>query len=123
MSSAYCGFVDAGYLRAQGSRARAIPGGQAQLQAGACVDWLQVIVPQQAAGFDSLSFLRAYWYDGALEPHHPGATEQRHVFDGIAFSAAPPRTPRGAPRQPASSARSNTHTARPRPTSTTQTRW
>ncbi|MGH4007217.1 MAG: NYN domain-containing protein [Pseudonocardiaceae bacterium] len=86
MSGAYCGFIDAGYLRAQGSRARAIPGGRAQLQAGACVDWLQVIVPQQAAGFDSLRFLRAYWYDGALEPHHPGAAEQRHVFDGIAFT-------------------------------------
>lgn len=83
---AYCGFIDVGYLRAQGSRACGIPGGQAQLQASACVDWLQIVLPHQAAGFAGLSFLRAYWYDGALEPHHAGSSEQRHVFDGIAFT-------------------------------------
>jgi uncharacterized LabA/DUF88 family protein len=30
--------------------------------------------------------LRAYWYDGALEPQHVGSSEQRRIFDGIAFT-------------------------------------
>ncbi len=90
MSNAYCGFIDgfidAGYLRAQGGRACDIPGGQAQLQASACVDWLQTTLPSQAACAAGLRFLRAYWYDGALEPQHAGYSEQRRIFDGIAFT-------------------------------------
>lgn len=86
MSNVFCGFIDAGYLRAQGSRACGIPGGQAQLQAAACVDWLQSVLPSQAAGVAGLRFLRAYWYDGALEPQHAESSEQRRIFDGIAFT-------------------------------------
>lgn len=76
MSNVFCGFIDAGYLRAQGSRACGIPGGQAQLRASACVDWLQSILPSPAVGVTGLRFLRAYWYDGALEPQHADASRQ-----------------------------------------------
>ncbi len=86
VSNVFCGFIDAGYLRAQGSRACGIPGGQAQLRASACVGWLQDVLPSQAVGVAGLRFLRTYWYDGALEPQHAGSPEQRRVFDGIAFT-------------------------------------
>lgn len=62
-------------------------GGQAQLRASACVDWLRTILPSQTVGVAGLRFLRAYWYDGALEPQHANAFEQRRVFDGIAFTS------------------------------------
>lgn len=61
MSNVFCGFIDAGYLRAQGSRACGIPGGQAQLRASACVGWLQDVLPSHAVGVAGLRFLRAYW--------------------------------------------------------------
>lgn len=57
VSNVYCGFVDAGYLHAQGSRACGIPGEQAQLRASACVDWLQAIVPSQVVGVAGLRLL------------------------------------------------------------------
>lgn len=86
MSGAYCGFIDVGYLRGQGGKACGIVPGQIQLQAHACVAWLQTILPNQASGLAGLSFLRAYWYDGALEANHSDASAQRHVLDGIAFT-------------------------------------
>ncbi|MDQ3990463.1 MAG: NYN domain-containing protein [Actinomycetota bacterium] len=86
MSGAYCGFIDVGYLRGQGGKACGIKPGQVQLQAHACVTWLQTVLPSQAVGLAGLSFLRAYWYDGALEADHSEASAQRHVLDGIAFT-------------------------------------
>lgn len=86
MSNVYCGFIDVGYLRAQGSKACNIRGDQAQVQARPCVDWLRDVLPTQAADLQGLSFLRSYWYDGAFDPSHASSSEQRRILDAIGFT-------------------------------------
>jgi uncharacterized LabA/DUF88 family protein len=44
------------------------------------------VLPSHAVGVAGLRFLHVYWYDGVLEPQHADSSEQRRVFDGIAFT-------------------------------------
>ena len=73
--SSYAGFIDAGFLRAEGARALGENPRGLRLDAEAVVTW-----------FDSLSygleqrFLRAYWYDARFEPGHDHAEGQRRFF-------------------------------------------
>ena len=80
--SMYAGFIDAGFLRAEGARALGENPRVLRLDAEAVVTW-----------FESLSydldqrFLRAYWYDARFEPGHDHADGQRRFF--IALSQTP----------------------------------
>ena len=82
LSASYAGFIDAGFLRAEGARALGENPRGLRLDAEAVVTW-----------FDSLSysleqtFLRAYWYDARFEPGHDHAEGQRRFF--IALGQTP----------------------------------
>ena len=82
-------FVDAGFLRRAIARALDIPIGQARVDTQQLVDWLRTrwwpaegsppsSIPSQ------LPLLRAYWYDGAVDPVDRRYANQRAYFDKIA---------------------------------------
>lgn len=83
MSATCSGFVDAGYLRAQGAAAVGRKPWEVRLDAAAVVDWLQSRASD--LGIDQ-DLLRTYWYDGAFDPSHVDYRRQRRFFDAIAFT-------------------------------------
>lgn len=78
MGGQLAGFVDAGFLKAQGARAIGAPRRRVQVNARRMVIELQRLVRRDDG------FLRAYWYDGALDPKEPAYRKQRAYFDAIA---------------------------------------
>ena len=83
MPTTSAGFVDAGYLRAQGAAAIGRKPREVRLDAASVVAWLQSCVSEM---FDNHSLLRTYWYDGAFNPSHFDYPGQRKFFDAIAFT-------------------------------------
>ena len=82
MPATYAGFVDAGYLRAEGAKAIGKRAPEVRLDASVTVGWLRGMDKGYAGG----SFLRAYWYDGAFDPSHKEYGGQRRYFDAIAHT-------------------------------------
>ena len=80
MPITYAGFVDAGYLRAEGAKAIGKRAPEVRLNASAAVDWLRGMRRSIVGSV----FLRAYWYDGAFDPSHKEYGRQRRYFDAIA---------------------------------------
>ena len=80
MPIVYAGFVDAGYLRAEGAKAIGKRAPEVRLNARAAADWLRGMDKRIVGS----AFLRAYWYDGAFDPSHKEYGRQRRYFDAIA---------------------------------------
>ena len=78
MPGAYAGFVDAGFLKAEGAKSIGKRPTQIRPDASTVAEWLR----SQVAG----EFLRAYWYDGAYLPSHRDFEKQRRYFDAIAYT-------------------------------------
>lgn len=83
MAATCAGFVDAGYLRAQGAAVTGPKPSKVRPDAAAVVEWLHSYVDEQL--YDH-TLLRAYWYDGAFDASHGGYSNQRKFFDAIAFT-------------------------------------
>ena len=79
MPGSYAGFVDAGYLIAEGARVVGRKRNYVRPSASSIVEWLSCQVPGE-------TFLRAYWYDGAYAPSHREFENQRRYFDAIAYT-------------------------------------
>lgn len=74
------GFIDAGFLRAEGTRA--VLG---RRTAGAWVDCAKLVAwLRDRAEVEDATFLRAYWYDGSFDPSHPGFVRQEQYFRAVA---------------------------------------
>ena len=83
MVDAFAGFVDVGFLRAEGAKAVNRRVQDVRPDASALVRWFKtigrlVLYPQP--------LLRIYWYDGAFEPEHEEYQQQRRFFDAIAYT-------------------------------------
>ena len=83
MSDTYAGFVDAGFLRAEGAKAIGQSPKGVRPDAQAVVGWFRDLARVEALG---QTFLRAYWYDSAFDPSHSGYVGQRSFFDAIALT-------------------------------------
>ena len=77
MHGTSAGFVDAGYLIAEGAKAIDKRPAQVLPRASYVTEWLG----EQASGI-----IRTYWYDGALATTHPAYEKQRRYFDAIAYT-------------------------------------
>ncbi len=82
MAGTYAGFVDVGFLRAEGARAIREHRNNVRPDAAAIVAWFRSIAGQLAGQ----SFLRAYWYDSAFDPAHQHYGGQRSFFDAIGMT-------------------------------------
>ncbi|HKF77967.1 MAG TPA: NYN domain-containing protein [Candidatus Dormibacteraeota bacterium] len=72
------GFIDAGFLKAQGSRALRREIRQTQVNAKPLIAWLKKLAEER-----DREFLRAYWYDGEFDPSDSRYATQRKYFDAI----------------------------------------
>ena len=81
MPESYVGFVDVGFLRAEGCKKIGRSVSDIRADAAAVVDWFHHLPEMQQSG---QNFLRAYWYDGAFETRHREYEGQRRFFDAIA---------------------------------------
>lgn len=81
MPATYAGFVDAGYLRAEGAKAIGKRAREIRLDARGVVEWLRGMDRRRDIVVGE--FLRAYWYDGAFHPSHKEYDGQRRYFDAI----------------------------------------
>ena len=79
MQDTYIGFIDVGFLRAEGAKALDRRAADVELNATAVVDWLVNLRETR-----NETFLRAYWYDGAFDPSHSRYHGQRRELDRIA---------------------------------------
>jgi uncharacterized LabA/DUF88 family protein len=77
------GFVDSGYLKAEGARALSSgdAGGRVRLDAGRVVEWIRDLASSELI---DEPFLRCYWYDGAFDANDQRSVSQRRYFDAIA---------------------------------------
>lgn len=71
------GFVDAGYLIAEGAKAIDKRPAQVLPRASYVTEWL---------ARQTVEIIRTYWYDGALATTHPAYDKQRRYFDAIAYT-------------------------------------
>ena len=78
ISSTYAGFIDAGFLRAEGARALGENPRNVRLDAEAIVTWYKGL-----ADGHSGRFLRAYWYDARFEQGHDHFEGQRRFFAAL----------------------------------------
>ena len=83
MSDTYAGFIDASFLRAEGAKSIGQSPKGVRPDAQAVVSWCRNLARQESL---DQTFLRAYWYDSAFDPSHPGYTGQRSFFDAIALT-------------------------------------
>jgi uncharacterized LabA/DUF88 family protein len=72
------GFIDAGFLKAQGARAQKREVRDTQVNAAPLVEWLKGLAAER-----DCEFLRAYWYDGEFDPSDARYPTQRKFFDAI----------------------------------------
>ena len=84
MPESYVGFVDAGYLRAEGAKMLGKRATAVRPDASAVADWF--FSWPTGSELDGQTFLRAYWYDGAFDPWHSEYGGQRRFFDAIAHT-------------------------------------
>lgn len=80
----YAGFVDVGFLRAEGARQLKAPVSGMRPNAAGLVEWLRHLEIPELVGQE---FLRAYWYDGAWDPSHQQHAGQRAYLDAVASNA------------------------------------
>lgn len=73
------GFIDVGFLKAQGAQALGTDRRSVTPDAQGCVTRLR-----ELAGDEGSVLLRAYWYDGAFEVGHSRYQGQRSYLDAIA---------------------------------------
>ena len=88
--SVYAGFVDAGFLHAEGARSLKIERGEARLDALGVVEWFKQLRENgddAISGVRNADFLRAYWYDGALRPDQEGYKKQSQYFYALTETA------------------------------------
>jgi uncharacterized LabA/DUF88 family protein len=83
------GFVDHGYLRAEGARALKLDRRQARTNAAAVVQWIKRCSepgphPNTVPGGPGARFLRTYWYDGAFDPGDRRRANQERFLAAIA---------------------------------------
>ena len=74
----YAGFVNAGFLRAEGARALDENPRNVRMDSGAVVSWFQDLTFERHA-----RFLRAYWYDARFDSGHELADGQRRFFSAL----------------------------------------
>ena len=75
MPATYAGFVDVGYLRAEGAKALGSNANAVRTMAPELVAWFRNLRAGELAG---QSLERVYWYDGAFDSaHHRAAGQQR----------------------------------------------
>lgn len=79
----YVGFVDVGFLKAEGARLLGTRASMVRPDAQAVVDWFKGL---DCGAVDGATFVRAYWYDGAFDPGHSEYQGQRQFFDAIGFT-------------------------------------
>jgi uncharacterized LabA/DUF88 family protein len=77
------GFVDAGYLQAEGARAIGAHVEDARINPAELVAWLRRCTFPTSEGFRR-DLLRLYWYDGAYDHAHERFAAQRRYFNAIA---------------------------------------
>ena len=77
MTETSAGFVDAGYLIAEGAKAVNKRPKQVFPRASYVTEWINGKVG---------GIIRTYWYDGALPTTHPAYEKQRRYFDAIAYT-------------------------------------
>jgi uncharacterized LabA/DUF88 family protein len=79
MSAFFVAFVDGGFLKASGASAIHKRSHEVVIDGTQLMHWLR--------GFRAYGptdeLLRAYWYDGALDPTHRGFPAQRRYFDAL----------------------------------------
>lgn len=86
MSDTYAGFVDAGFLRAEGARVLNGKANDVRLRASFIVEWFhQLPTNNEIPNFSGSKLLRVYWYDGAYAPSHAKFGSQRPYHDAIAY--------------------------------------
>ena len=73
------GFVDVGFLTAQGARSISAEKNTLNPDAYGVVGWMKREAESRGHGL-----LRVYWYDGQFDTSHPSYADQRRYFDGIA---------------------------------------
>ena len=83
MPGTYAGFVDAGYLIAEGAKSVGKKRDQVRPNASSVARWFRDLATYHVIGE---RLLRAYWYDGAFAPSHPGFNKQRPYLDAIAYT-------------------------------------
>ena len=77
--STFAAFVDAGFLKAEGTKALGEESHTTIENPSSVVKWLQGLEIPCAE-----TLTRVYWYDATFEPDHALAAEQRKFFDSIA---------------------------------------
>lgn len=83
MSDMVAGFVDVGYLKAEGARTMGKKANEVRLDASRVVEWFRTLT---TAHSPLRRLLRTYWYDGAFDPSHRNYESQRRYFDAIAYT-------------------------------------
>ncbi len=80
----FAGFVDHGYLRAEGARALKFDRQSTRTSAAAVVQWIKrCSEPDSHVGLGA-RFLRTYWYDGAFDPSDRRCASQEQFLAAIA---------------------------------------
>lgn len=79
----HVGFVDAGFLHAEGARALDEQRSQLRVRADEVVAWLDEV----AEANPPAELLRTYWYDAAFDHQHPEHGGQRRFLDAIGHTA------------------------------------
>ena len=74
----YAGFVNAGFLRAEGARALDENPRNVRMDSEAVVSWFRDLTFERGA-----RFLRTYWYDARFESGHDLAEGQRRFFSAL----------------------------------------
>lgn len=87
MSDTYAGFLDAGFLKAEGAKVLNSKPNDVRLNASFIVEWFhQLHTNGEIPYFSSSRLLRVYWYDGAYSPSHAKFESQRRYHDAIAYA-------------------------------------
>ena len=81
MAVSYIGFIDVGYLRAEGARVLGTRARNVRPDAIEIVEWVRGLPERTPI---NAQFLRTYWYDGAFDPSHQEYAGQRRYFNAIA---------------------------------------
>ena len=85
MDDVYAGFVDAGFLKAEGAKILERKPSQVYFDAGQIVQWVRGLYAPHVTPLAVTSrLLRVYWYDGAFAPSHPRYQDQHSFHDAIA---------------------------------------
>jgi hypothetical protein len=79
----YAGFVDAGYLIAEGATLLGKRSKDVRPHVASVVSWF---LRRPRVDPSLRSFLRTYWYDGAFDSSNPSYAGQRRYFDAIAHT-------------------------------------